>query len=243
MIAICKKGTKKLIKGVRYEIENLWNDGSNQRWMEGKVEIKNIGRFTVNNFTDIDGKDLPKRNILSSNPRPLSNILKFNEVKVGDILVCTTDRYKNFAKDCKYQIENLLLNEQERRGWNNATFIHREERIKFVGIPRTIKFSGWCFRKLSTEENRQMSLTKILTGEEVDVVKDKHTKKLDLVANKELELMSQLSKSIIDPNRHHLSIIDWACQKSTNNLNIDSNDFESILGMTLKDILTKIENK
>ncbi len=88
-----------------------------------------------------------------------------------------------------------------------------------------------------------MSLTKILTGEEVDIVKDKHTKKLDLVSNKELELMSQLSKSIIDPNRHHLSIIDWACQKSTNNLNIDSSDFESILGMTLKDILTKIENK
>ena len=64
-----------------------------------------------------------------------------------------------------------------------------------------------------------------------------------MVANKELELMNMLSKSIIDPNRHHLSIIDWACQKSGTNLGITSDDYSDLLSMSLKDILEKIETK
>ena len=47
MIVVCKRPTKRLIKGVRYEVENLWNDGTSQRWLEGKVSIKDIGRFSV----------------------------------------------------------------------------------------------------------------------------------------------------------------------------------------------------
>jgi hypothetical protein len=51
-----------------------------------------------------------------------------------------------------------------------------------------------------------------------------------------------LSKSIIDPNRHHLSILDWTCQKSGTNLGITPDDYSDILNMTLKEILEKIEN-
>ena len=64
-----------------------------------------------------------------------------------------------------------------------------------------------------------------------------------MISNKELELMCMLSKSIIDPNRHHLSIIDWACQKSGTNLGIIPNDYTTLLNMSLKDILEKIKIK
>jgi hypothetical protein len=55
--------------------------------------------------------------------------------------------------------------------------------------------------------------------------------------------MSALSKSIIDPNRHYLSIIDWACQKSGTNLSITPDDYNTLLNMSLKDILNIIETK
>ena len=64
MIVICKKPTKRLLKGVRYESGSLWNDGLNQRWLEGKVEILGVGRFSVDNFTDTNGGPLPKTNVI-----------------------------------------------------------------------------------------------------------------------------------------------------------------------------------
>jgi len=241
MIVICKRATKRLVKGVRYETGSLYNDGTNQHWQEGTVEILGVGRFVVDNFTDIDGKSLPKTNIIV--PRAPINDLKFSDITKGDILVCTSDSYKTLGKGCMYQIEQLVTKTSQRVGWNKQTYNHTEHTIKFVGIPRVLKFSPWRFRKLSPQEAREISLNSVLHGEEPAIVKSKDIRKIELVTNKELELMGMLSKSIIDPNRHHLSIIDWACQKSGSNLGITSDDYSSLMNMTLKDILEKIETK
>jgi hypothetical protein len=241
MIVICKKPTKRLVKGVRYETGSLYNDGTNQHWQEGTVEILGVGRFVVDNFTDTDGNPLPKTNIIV--PRVPINDLKFSDITKGDILVCTSDSYKTLGKGCMYQIEQLVTKTSQRLGWNKQPYTHTEHTIKFVGIPRTLKFSSWRFRKLSPQEAREISLNSVLHGEEPVIVKSKDIRKIELVTNKELELMGMLSKSIIDPNRHHLSIIDWACQKSGSNLGITSDDYSSLMNMTLKDILEKIETK
>lgn len=240
MIAVCKKPTKRLVKGVRYEILNLYNDGTNTKWQEGTVEIKEIGRFTVENFTDIDGKPLPKINIIV--PRVQVENLTFESLKVGDILVCKSDRYKTLGKGCMYQIEDLKVKNLTKVGWNKQAYTHSEKSIKFVGIPRTLKFSYWRFRKLTPGEAREISLNSVLHGKDPEIVKSKDIRKIELAANRELELMIALSKSIIDPNRHYLSIIEWACQKSGNNLSITKDDYSALLNMSLKDILEKIEN-
>ena len=241
MIVICKKPTKRLVKGVRYETGSLYNSGNNQRWQEGTVEILGIGRFVVDNFTTTDGNPLPKTNIVVQ-PTHLEQ-LTFEQLTKGDILVCTSDSYKTLGKGCMYQIEELKSVSSQKMGWNKQPYTHVEKSIKFVGIPRTLKFSPWRFRKLSAQEAREISLNSVLHGEEPVIVKSKDIRKIELVANKELELMSALSKSIIDPNRHYLSIIDWACQKSGENLGITSDDYTTILNMSLKDILEKIEKK
>jgi hypothetical protein len=142
-----------------------------------------------------------------------------------------------------YQIENLITKTYQKVGWNKQPYTHIENSIKFVGIPRVLKFSYWRFRKLSPQEAREISLNSVLHGEEPAIVKSKDIRKIELVTNKELELMGMLSKSIIDPNRHHLSIVDWACQKSGTNLGITPDDYATILNMSLKDILEKIETK
>ena len=241
MIVICKRPTKKLVKGVRYETGSLHNSGTNQRWQEGTVEILGIGRFVVDNFTTTDGNPLPKTNIVVQ-PTHLEQ-LTFEQLTKGDILICTSDGYKTLGKGCMYQIEELKVKSEQKMGWNKQPYTHVEKSIKFVGIPRTLKFSSWRFRKLTAQEAREISLNSVLHGEEPVIVKSKDIRKIELVANKELELMSMLSKSIIDPNRHHLSIIDWACQKSGTNLGITSDDYSALLNMSLKDILEKIETK
>jgi hypothetical protein len=241
MIVICKRPTKRLVKGVRYETGSLYNDGTNQRWQEGTVEIVGVGRFVVDNFTTTDGNPLPKINVIV--PRAPINDLKFSDLTKGDILVCISDNYKTLGKGCMYQIEQLVTKSHQKIGWNKQPFTHTEQTIKFVGIPRVLKFSYWRFRKLSPQEAREISLNSVLHGEEPVIVKSKDIRKIELIANKELELMSMLSKSIIDTNRHHLSIIDWACQKSGANLGITSDDYTTLLNMSLKDILEKIETK
>lgn len=241
MIAICKNPTKRLVKGVRYEIGNLWNDGTNQHWLEGNVEILGIGRFSVNNFTDINDNPLPKINIII--PVNTQETLKFEDLKKGDILVCKSDNYKTMGKGCMYQIDELITKSSQKIGWNKQPYTHVDNSIKFVGITRSLKFSSWRFRKLTPHEAREISLNSVLHGEEPVIVKSKDIRKLDLVSNKELELMSMLSKSIIDTNRHHLSILDWACQKSGSYLKITPDDYEILLNMPLKDILKIIETK
>jgi hypothetical protein len=241
MIVICKRPTKRLVKGVRYETGSLYNSGNNQRWQEGTVEILGIGRFVVDNFTTTDGNPLPKTDIIVR-PTPLEQPT-FEQLSKGDILICTSDGYKTLGKGCMYQIEELKVKSEQKMGWNKQPYTHVEKSIKFVGIPRTLKFSPWRFRKLTAQEAREISLNSVLHGEEPVIVKSKDIRKIELVANKELELMSALSKSIIDPNRHHLSITDWACQKSGQNLGITSDDYTYLLNMSLKDILEKIETK
>jgi hypothetical protein len=241
MIVVCKIPTKRLVKGIRYETGSLWNDGTNQGWLEGKVDILGIGRFSVNNFTDNDGKPLSKINIIL--PTLVQETLKFEDLKKGDILVCKSDGYKTMGRGCMYQIEELKVKSSQRINWNKTTYTHTEHSIKFVGIPRTLKFSPWRFRKLTPHEAREISLNSVLHGEDPVIVKSKDIRKIELVQNKEFELMSALSKSIIDINRHHLSITEWACQKSGSNLGITTDDYTTLLNMSLKDILTLIESK
>ncbi len=238
MIVICKRATKKLVKGVRYEVQNLYNDGKNQRWIESKVEIKGIGRYIVDNFTDIDGNPLPKINIIT--PRDQKKSLTFEELKEGDILVCTTDSYKTLAKDGMYKVSKLTQKRSTRKSYNQSTYTQVDKSIQFEGIKRSIKFSSWKFRKLSSEEAREMQLSSILNGDKPNIITSSDFRKIDLVPNKEKVLMSMISRSILDESRHHLSVVDWAIQKIAHKYSIEEKDFSILLEMPLKDILNKI---
>jgi hypothetical protein len=239
MIVVCKKATKKLVKGLRYEVQNLWNDGGNQRWLESKIEIKGIGRYSVDNFTDTDGKSLPKINFLT--PRPVYRTLTFEELKEGDILVCTCDSYKTLAKDSMYRISKLITKSTDYRGYNGTIHQRVDKNVQFEGIKRAIKFSSWKFRKLSSEESREIQLSSILNGEKPPVIITSSARKIDLVTNKDRVLMNLLAKSILDSNRHHLSILEWAIQKVGNNYSITEEDYKSLLNLSLKEVLEKLK--
>lgn len=236
MIVISKVGNKKLIKGHRYEVQNLWNAGNNQRWVEGKVQLVEFGRYSVDSFTDTNGNPLPKINYVSSRPQ-VDRFIKFEDCKEGEILVCNSDHYKTLAKGSMYKIEKLEKIETEKIGWSGKSWSQVESSIKFEGIKRKLKFNGWAFRKLTPEESRSISLDSILTGEEPNIIKTTDIRKIDMVACKEKTLMEVISKTLLDENRHHLSVIDWSCQKTGEKLKINPDDFKELLDMKLSDIL------
>jgi len=241
MIAICKRPTKRLVKGARYEIDSIWNDGTSQRWLEGRLYIKGIGRFRVDNFTDIDGKELPKIQKVNPVQTTFSARLKFEDLKVGDILVCDSGNYKTLVEGGMYQIEKLIDKSATRTGYNGSTWTHRDENVKFIGVARTLKFNSWNFRRLSAEETREMSLNEILYDQAAPVIKNKPKKKIDLMPNKEKILVDILFKAVVDPNRHAITIPEWACQKTAPKLELELLDFENLMEMPLKDILKMME--
>lgn len=53
--------------------------------------------------------------------------------------------------------------------------------------------------------------------------------------------MEIIAKTLLDENRHHLSIIEWSCQKTGEKMRIVPDDFKEILDMKLSDILAKFE--
>jgi hypothetical protein len=239
MIAICKKPTKRLVKGARYEIEGLWNDGTNQRWLEGRVSITGIGRFKISNFTDEHGLDLPKINII----KPILQIvrLKFEELSKGDILVCTSDKYKTLVEGGMYRIESLIDKSTEQQGYSGK-WIRTDHSIKLMGVPRALKFNAWSFRGLTSEELREISLSELLDGKEAPVIKKKPEKKINLMQNKDKTLIDILLRSIIDPNRHAITIPEWACDKVAPKLGLVNSDFDYIIDMSVRDIIDIMEN-
>ena len=240
MIVISKIENKRLIKGHRYEVQDLWNSGSNQRWVEGKVHLVGFGRYSVDSFTDDNGNPLPKTNYSSNKQAPIS--IRFEDCKEGEILICNTDRYKTLTKGAMYKIQSLKSVEFESSGFNGRKFIRVENTIKFEGFNRYLKFNGWSFRKLTPGESREISLSSILNGEEPNIIKTKDIRGIDLSLNKYKSLMEIISKTILDSNRHHLSIIDWSCKKTGDKLKIIPEDFNELLNMTLSEILEKLEN-
>jgi hypothetical protein len=309
MIVICKRGTKRLIKGHRYEVRQLWNSQNGRT--RGRVFLENIGAFAVSGFTTTDGNELPQIDYTKPNIQPRYNTLNFDDLSVGDVLVCKSDRYKTFVQNGMYKIEDLIVNKKSRlsfrlnqanslslnvRGatsiirhnlpptvnislqnqslifsgspttygahtftikldghedvkgrisfnnWGQCNISDDSDRyIKFVGVARKMKFNGWKFRKLNAEEAREQALSHILDGEEVKVITSTDKRNIELVDDKDDILLKTLAKSILDPNRHHLSIVDWASTKNGDKLEIESKDYEPYLNMTLAQILEKIK--
>ena len=216
MILISKKSTKRIIKGIRYEAEAIHN---NHPTDPGQVYLKGIGWYSAKNFTDTSGNPVP--NIRTARPHTTPT-LQSTDLHVGDFLICTNDSFKLFDKGSKYEIERIDIIPNQ---YGSRT------KIKFKNIKRTIYFSNWSFRKMTTAELRATALNTFFNEEE-EVIPES--------VNKEKLLMELLARSLLDRNRHHLSIIDWGIAQLSNK-KLEKNDYESLLEMKLKDILDILE--
>lgn len=238
MIVICKKESKRLIKGFKYEVQYLRNT-PNPRGNTGRISIKGIGRYSVDTFTDINGNEIAKIDYSAPVEEIVVKEFKFENLVKGDFLMCKVDKYKTLIKGNIYKIESVNTTTTESIGHGGRKYTYTNNFVKFEGTQRKLKFSNWCFRPLTTGELREITLNKVLKDEDFKVIDMKKYRKIDLIKNKDEELMKIISKSILDPNRHYLSIIEWGCKLS--NLDINKDDYDYLLNLSLKDILEKIE--
>jgi hypothetical protein len=249
MIVISKVDRKRLIKGVKYEVQSLYNAPSAsptnaypRRNSKGSLYIKGIGRFSVDGFTDESGNPLPAINLNTQANAYSSKRTEFKDLKVGDILICRSDKYTTLVKGNKYRIDDLSDRSVPRISSSGRTLTpYQKQRVRFEGSSRYYDFSSWRFSQLPKDEYREMQLSSVF-GESYKASVSK-TRKFEQIENQTEVLISMLAKSMIDPYRHHLGIVDWACQKTGKDLKINKDDYKSLLKMKLSDIIKLIETK
>lgn len=226
MQVISKKNNRRLISGQDYETDYFHNDPSKKGYGFGRISIKGKGYYKLDDFKRVDGSDLPQI---------LYDVRKFNteeDIKKGDIIVCNRDnRYKYLIKDGKYRIQDIT---------NKKTKYTIEKLMKLEGYNKWIRYDPWSFRKLSLQETRDLALSQIFDKAENFSVEFKT--KYEQSDNKEKILIEAIAASILDKHRHHLDIIDWGLQKIKKGLKIDRKDYDQLLGLTLGEILSKVEN-
>jgi hypothetical protein len=239
MVVICKKATMKLVKGLPYQVVSLENSNKDKI---GKVWIKDIGCYTVNNFETTDGEPLPKIDI-KRKKEDIEYPLEFSKLLKGDILICKTDSYKTLVKGGMYKIDELSSVSKQIRNWSGVIYTHIDNYVRFEGVSRKLMFSSWKFKKLSTDDVREMTLELILndTPDKVTRTDFKNVRKIEHIENKENELISILAKSILDVNRHNLSIVEWAVQQLGRKMDLEISDYNNLLSMKLEDILKIID--
>ena len=239
MVVVCKKGTVKLVKGLPYQVVALENSKKDRI---GRAWIKDIGWYSVNNFETTDNKPLPKIDIA----RKIENVeepLEFSQLSKGDILICKSDSYKTLVKGGMYKINELSSVSKQMKNWSGGTYTHTDNYVRFEGVSRKLMFSSWRFKKLPTDQAREMALEQILhdAPDKVTRTDFKNLRKIEHIENKDNELMQVLAKSIIDVNRHKLSIVDWAVQQLGRKMDLERSDYSHLMNMKLKDILKLID--
>jgi hypothetical protein len=239
MVVICKKATIKLVKGLPYQVVGLENSKKDRI---GRVYIKDIGWYSVSNFETTDGKPLPKIDIVHKREN-IEEPLEFSQLSKGDILICKSDSYKTLVKGGMYKINELSVASTQKKNWSGGTYTHTDNYVRFEGVSRKLMFSSWRFKKLPTDEAREMALEQILhdVPDKVTRTDFRNLRKIEHIQNKDNELMSILAKSILDGNRHKLSIVEWAVQQLGRKMDLERNDYSHLMNMKLKDILKLID--
>lgn len=237
MIVISKKGSTKLIKGHKYEVQRIRNSMN-----KGFIHLKGIGSsYICDNFTDVDGNELKK--IDWQSPIEKEKRLEFEQLKVNDILVCKSGGYTTLMLGFKYRIVDLKVSTKTIAGWNGVPRAYTTKKVKFEGSNRYYDYNTWKFRGLTLDESREDRLSVVLDNEVKSYSVDVINRRINIVADKDAVLIRALSKSINDPYRHALDVVDWACQKSSPKLKIKREDFNHLSKMSLEDILKIVDKK
>lgn len=238
MKVISKKGNRKLLKGHVYETDFFNNDhnqvraNQNYRYSYKRISIKDRGYYSVDDFTQTDGKPLPE---IVYDRQVKVEPTKITDLKKGDVIVCLSDqRFKYLIKGGKYRIADVRI--------KNSTSYWSGSRgdIRLEGYNRWLKWSTWRFRKLTIQESRDLALSQIFDKEENFSVEFK--RKFELKSDKDIVLVETLAKSILDKNRHQLGIMDWGIEKSGEHFKLTKEDFTHLMDKPLKEILEMFDN-
>jgi len=207
----------KVISGITYITDRISSDCLSIY----TTEMFRLGWYKKSDFTEENGNEITITNYIDQSPPYWGDEV----LKPGDIVVCLTNKnYKYLVEGGKYRIKDFIKGSNN---WNNS--------FRLEGYNRKLNWTTRLFRKLTTQELRDIAINQIFDKEENFSVE--FVRKIEQTKNKDKELILALSKSISDKSRHHLGVIDWSVEKSSKNLYLKSSDFDHLLDMKLSDIL------
>jgi hypothetical protein len=226
MRVISLKSNTKLIKGCEYIADSFNNTPTGNRWGGHRISIRGYGGYQCKNFTDVNGEPLPEINYINPN-RVIYERTYANSLNKNDIIVCNSDRYKYLVKGGKYRIVDTDIRSEY------------SANMKLEGYNRWIKWNSWSFRKLSLQETRDLALSQIFDQPENFSVE--FIRKFDKEQNQIKILLQTIAKSILDPYRHELDVIDWGIHKEKYQ-KLTREDFQDLLNKPLSEILELYQN-
>jgi hypothetical protein len=232
----CKKGTRKIVAGVVYEVTSLHNSSTDRN---KKIYIKGFNSsYRACSFTQLDGSDLPT---ISWSSRTNTNVYgKFeaSDIKVDDILVCQSNNYQHLIAGEKYRVVETKVKEHKYTSSGNT---YKKYLVKLEGYNRFLEVNSWRFRLLDRSESRELNLNHLINGSKGTTVVDTSIRKLDLANRRESIIISALCKAAIDKNRHAMDVVDWCRNQSSRELRLDRDDFSELLNLPLGEVLKRLE--
>ena len=250
MKVICKTNTKKLVKGATYDVLQLTNiNTSGHTYFRPYIVIKitdaTSESYSVNNFTTVDGKNLPETNWTSPSYLPPQSYIDTSideTIKKGDYVCYRHNKSTTFHKGSVYLVTDVKIDKKEYiTHWTGVPQKHVSTTIfiKVEGSNRWIK--SYSFQKAPSDVARNIALQKIL-DEKTDAEKAGTIRKIDKYTGQQKEriIFRVISESIIDPNRNNMSILDWAIKKCGSVYGITLEDLQPILNKNLNTIITEL---
>lgn len=215
----------KLIKGNIYHLDWISQYGSCR---VNTPDGTYIGNYSIDIFEDMSGSDVKTRNF-----KGFENDVKFCDLKVGDVVVCNTNKgYKYLIEGGKYRIKELIPRQP---------YSEYSGQIRLEGYKRRLHWSSYNFRRLNKQEMRKLTIEQIFDKEEnfsVDFIR-----KFEKTKNKDKIIMTAIAESIVDKKRHGMGLMDWTIKKSGKYLQLEKSDFDKIKEMKLKEIFNIFDNE
>lgn len=227
VICVNPKKSKLLFKDQIYVCNNV-----SKYTDEYRVNIKKIGRFDINQFTLLDGSDIPK---IKSEPSNTYYYLRLNgqlSDLLGKSLICNTDRLKTLIKDKLYYISDVEYNPRSR---DNSV-----SRIKVKGS--SLWYSVYNFKELPTEVHRDLSIDSLI-GDGGKLTELTTYERDNLT---QMELLQKVLMSMVDAMQYinkldfpNLSLYEVMKKRTFSRYGVSTDDFKVLDEIDWQNIINK----
>lgn len=232
----CVKANRSLVKGAIYEcLKTVMISGNTNRFFRPYVVIKSLGHYLPEYFTLENGDPIPVANWLSPEYGVGSDYKTWVEnpeqLKQGEILVCERESSKYLRRGEFYKIVEV---NKVQRGSSGRWF---DVKVKIEGYQRWLAVGA--FRRATQQELRQIQLSNLFDEKIPDMRVQRHIRKFDRNSQevKMRILLEATCKSLLDPKRNNLSVMDWAIEKIEPKLDLTASDFDLIKHLDIERLL------
>ena len=153
-------------------------------------------------------------------------------IKSGDYVTYKVNRSKSLVHNATYKVSDVKVH---KRKYGSDIY------LKIDGQPRWL--SSRAFRRVSTQESRDINLKEVFDQETGVAKVDLSIRKIDRYVGKERDkiIVTILFQSMLDVSRNNMSITEWAVNKIGKAYDISEDDIKPFLPKNIKTLIKSFE--